>query len=92
MATVPQGSGWRSMIGKIKTWALWLLIGAGAVLIALIKGRRDGKGEAIKEQQADIAEEAAKVSKEVRDVRTEVDNKPSGAADKQLRDDWMREE
>ena len=80
------------MIEQLKAWALWLLIGVGAVLVALIKGRRDGKGEAIKEQQADIAEEAAKVSKEVRDVRTEVDSKPIGAADKQLRDEWMREE
>ena len=80
------------MIGQLKTWARGLLIGAGAVLIALVKGRRDGKGEAIKEQQADIAEGAAKASKEIRDVRTEVDSKPAGAVDKQLRDEWMREE
>lgn len=80
------------MMGKIKTWAMWLLISAGAVLIALVKGRRDGRAEAAKEQQADIAEGAAKASKEIRDVRTEVDNKPIGAADKQLRNEWMREE
>jgi len=79
------------MIGQLKEWALWLLIGFGAALIALVKGRRDGKSEATKEQQADIAEGAAKASKEVRDVSTEVDSKPAGAADKQLRDEWMRE-
>lgn len=80
------------MIEQLKAWALWLLIGVGAVLIALVKGRRDGKSEAIKEQQADIAEGAAKASKEIRDVRTEVDSKHAGAADKQLRDEWMRED
>lgn len=80
------------MMWQIKTWALWLLISAGALLVALVKGRRDGKSEAIKEQQADIAEGAAKASKEIRDVRTEIDNKPIGSADKQLRDEWMREE
>ena len=80
------------MIGQIKTWALWLLIGAGAVLIALVKGRRDGRESARQEQQESVAEDAAKASKEIRNVRTEVDSKPAGAADKQLRDEWMREE
>ena len=92
MATVPQGSGWRSMMGQIKTWAMWLLIGVGAVLVALIKGRRDGRESARQEQQESVAEDAAKASKEIRNVRTEVDSKAVGAADKQLRDDWMREE
>lgn len=80
------------MIGQLKTWALWLLIGAGAVLVALVKGRRDGREVARQEQQESVAEDAAKASKEIRNVRTEVDGKPVGAADKQLRDEWMREE
>lgn len=80
------------MMGQIKTWALWLLAGVVAVLVALVKGRRDGRGEARQEQQESLAEDAAKTSKEIRHVRTEVDSKPIGAADKQLRDEWMREE
>ena len=92
MATVPQGSGWCCMIEQLKAWALWLLIGVGAVLVALIKGRRDGRESARQEQQESVAEDAAKASKEIRNVRTEVDSKAVGAADKQLRDDWMREE
>lgn len=80
------------MIGQIKTWALWLLISIGAVLVALVKGRSDGRESARQEQQESVAEGAAKASKEIRDVRTEVDSKPAGAADKQLRDEWMREE
>lgn len=79
-------------MGQIKTWALWLLISAGAVLVALVKGRRDGREVARQEQQESVAEDAAKASKEIRNVRTEVDSKPVGAADKQLRDEWMREE
>lgn len=54
------------MIAKLKAWALWALFSIGAVLFALVKGRRD--------------------------VRTEVDSKAVGAADKQLRDEWMRED
>ena len=80
------------MIEQLKAWALWLLIWVGAVLVALIKGRRDGRESARQEQQESVAEDAAKASKEIRNVRTEVDSKAIGAADKQLRDDWMREE
>lgn len=80
------------MIGQLKALALWLLIGVGTVLVALIKGRRDGMEEARQEQQESVAEDAAKASKEIRNVRTEVDGKPAGAADKQLRDEWMRED
>jgi len=80
------------MIWRLKEWALWLIIGVGAVLVALIKGRRDGIESARQEQQESMAEDAAKASKEIRNVRTEVDGKPAGAADKQLRDEWMREE
>lgn len=80
------------MIEQLKAWALWLLIWVGAVLVALIKGRRDGRESARQEQQESFAEDAAKASKEIRNVRTEVDRKAVGAADKQLRDDWMREE
>ena len=80
------------MIGKIKTWALWLLISIGAVLVALVKGRSDGRESARQEQQESVAEDAAKASKEIRNVRTEVDSKAVGAADNQLRDEWMREE
>lgn len=71
------------MIARLKAWALWALFGIGAVLFALVKGRRDGLALAKQEQQA---------SKEIRDVRTEVDSKAVGAADKQLRDEWMRED
>lgn len=80
------------MIERLKAWALWALFGIGVVLFALVKGRRDGRAAAQQEQQAGVAEDAAKASKEIRDVRTEVDSKPAGAADKQLRDEWMREE
>ena len=80
------------MIEQLKAWALWLLIWVGAVLVALIKGRRDGRESARQEQQESVAEDAAKASKEIRNVRTEVDSKAIGAADKQLRDDWMRED
>ena len=76
------------MIAKLKAWALWALFSIGAVLFALVKGRRDGLALAKQEQQADAAE----ASKEIRDVRTEVDSKAVGAADKQLRDEWMRED
>ena len=44
------------------------------------------------EQQAAVAEDAAQASKEIRDVRTRVDSKAVGAADKQLRDEWMRKD
>ena len=80
------------MIWRLKEWALWLIIGVGAVLVALINGRREGMESARQEQQESMAEDAAKASKEIRNVRTEVDGKPAGAADKQLRDEWMREE
>lgn len=80
------------MIARLKAWALWALLGIGAVLFALVKGRRDGRAQAQQEQQADVAEEAAQASKEIRGVRTEVDSKAVGAADKQLRDEWMRED
>lgn len=80
------------MIAKLKAWALWAIFGIGAVLFALVKGRRDGRALARQEQQADVAEDAAQASKEIRDVRTEVDSKAVGAADKQLRDEWMRED
>lgn len=80
------------MIARLKAWALWALFGIGAVLFALVKGRRDGLAQAQQEQQADVAEDAAQASKEIRDVRTEVDSKAVGAADKQLRDEWMRED
>ena len=82
------------MIAKLKAWALWALFGIVAILFALVKGRRDGRGRALarQEQQADVAEDAAQASKEIRDVRTEVDSKAVGAADKQLRDAWMRED
>jgi len=80
------------MIEQLKAWALWLLILVGAVLVALIKGRRDGRELARQEQQESVAEDAAKASKEIRNVRTEVDSKAVGAADKQLRDEWMRED
>ena len=76
------------MIAKFKAWALWALFSIGAVLFALVKGRRDGRALARQEQQADVAQ----ASKEIRDVRTEVDSKAVGAADKQLRDEWMRED
>ena len=80
------------MIAKLKAWALWALFSIGAVLFALVKGRRDGRALARQEQQASVAEDAAQASKEIRDVRTEVDSKAVGAADKQLRDEWMRED
>lgn len=80
------------MIERLKAWALLALIGICALLLAIVKGRRDGREAAHQEQQTDVAEGAAKASKEIRDVRTEVDNKPAGAADKQLRDEWMRKE
>ncbi len=80
------------MIAKLKAWALWALLGIGAILFALVKGRQDGRAQAQQEQQADVAEDAARASKEIRDVRTEVDSKAVGAADKQLRDEWMRED
>ena len=80
------------MIEQLKAWALWLLIWVGAVLVALIKGRRDGRESARQAQRESVAEDAAKASKEIRNVRTEVDSKPIGAADKQLRDEWMRED
>lgn len=80
------------MIARLKAWALWALFGIGAVLFALVKGRRDGRAQAQQEQHAAVAEEAAQASKEIRDVRTEVDSKAVGAADKQLRDEWMRED
>ena len=80
------------MIERLKAWALWALFGIGAVLFALVKGRRDGKQQAKQEQQAGVAQDAAQASKEVRDVRTEVDSKAVGAADRQLRDEWMRDE
>lgn len=65
------------MIAKLKAWALWALFGIGAILFALVKGRR---ALARQEQQADVAEDAAQASKEIRDVRTEVDSKAVGAA------------
>lgn len=80
------------MIERLKAWALWALFGIGAILFALVKGRRDGKLQAQQEQQAGVAQDAAQASKEVRDVRTEVDSKAVGAADRQLRDEWMRDE
>lgn len=80
------------MIARLKAWALWALFSIGAVLFALVKGRRDGLAQARQEQQAGVAEDAAQASKEIRDVRTEVDSKAVGAADKQLRDEWMRED
>lgn len=80
------------MIERLKAWALWALFGIGAILFALVKGRRDGKQLAQQEQQAGAAQDAAQASKEVRDVRTEVDSKAVGAADRQLRDEWMRDE
>ena len=80
------------MIARLKAWALWALFGIGAVLFAMVKGRRDGRAQARQEQQAAVAEEVAQASKEIRDVRTEVDSKAVGAADKQLRDEWMRED
>ena len=76
------------MIERLKAWALWALFGIGAILFALVKGRRDGELQAQQEQQAGVAQ----ASKEVRDVRTEVDSKAVGAADRQLRDEWMRDE
>lgn len=80
------------MIERLKAWALWALFGIGAILFALVRGRRDGKLQAQQEQQAGMAQDAAQASKEVRDVRTEVDSKAVGAADRQLRDEWMRDE
>ena len=80
------------MIARLKAWALWALFCIGAILFALVKGRRDGRALAQQEQQDDVAEDAARASKGVRDVRTEVDSKAVGAADKQLRDEWMRED
>ena len=80
------------MIARLKAWALWALFSIGAVLFAMVKGRRDGKQLAQQEQQAGAAQDAAQASKEVRDVRTEVDSKAVGAADRQLRDEWMRDE
>lgn len=80
------------MIERLKAWALWALFGIGAVLFALVKGRRDGKQQAQQEQLVGAAQDAAQASKEVRDVRTEVDSKAVGAADRQLRDEWMRDE
>lgn len=80
------------MIARLKAWALWALFGIGAILFALIKGRRDGRAQARQEQQVAVAEDAAKTSKGIRDVRTEVDSKAVGAADQQLRDEWMRED
>ena len=80
------------MIARLKAWALWALFSIGAILFALVKGRRDGRALAQQEQQADVAEDAAQASKEIRDVRTEVDSKAVGAADKQLRDEWMRKD
>ena len=80
------------MIARLKAWALWALFCMGAILFALVKGLRDGRAQARQDQQADVAEETAQASKEIRDVRTEVDSKAVGAADKQLRDEWMRED
>ena len=80
------------MIARLKAWALWAPFGTGDILFALVKGRRDGRAQARQDQQADVAEGAAQASKEIRDVRTEVDSKDVGAADKQLRDEWMRED
>ena len=51
------------MIAKLKAWALWALFGIGAILFALVKGRRDGRALARQEQQADVAEDAAQASK-----------------------------
>ena len=76
------------MIERLKAWALLALFGIGFILFALVKGRRDGKQQAQQEQQAGVAQ----APKEVRDVRTEVDSKAVGAADRQLRDEWMRED
>lgn len=80
------------MIARLKAWALWALFGIGAILFALVNGRRDGRAQAQQEQQTGAAQDAAKASKGIRDVRTEVDSKAVGAADKQLRDEWMRDE
>jgi len=78
------------MIDRLKAWCIWALFGIGTILLALVKGRLDGREAARQEQQEEVAEGAAKASKEIRNVRTEVDGKPAGAADKQLRDEWMR--
>ena len=80
------------MIERMKSWALCAIFSAVAVLIALLKGRRYGREQEHQEQQAGAAQAAAKASKEIRNVRTEVDGKTAGAADKQLRDEWMRNE
>lgn len=80
------------MIERLKAWALWALFGIGAILLALVKGRLDGKQQEQQEQQTYLARDSAKASKEIRNVRTEVDSKAVGAADKQLRDEWMRKE
>lgn len=80
------------MIDRIESWSLCAIFGLGVILFALVKGRRDGKQQARQEQQSNAAHEAAKASKEMRDVRTEVDNKAAGAANKQLRDEWMRKD
>ena len=80
------------MIARLKAWALWALFCIGAILFALVKGRRDGQAQARQAQQAAVAEDAAQASKEIRDVRTEVDSKAVGAAVKQLRDEWMRKD
>lgn len=49
------------MIARLKAWALWALFGIGAILFALVKGRRDGRALAQQEQQADVAEDAARL-------------------------------
>lgn len=80
------------MIERLKAWALCAIFCISAILLALVKGRLDGREDARQDQQEAVAEDAAKASKEIRDVRTEVDSKPAGDADKQLHDEWMREE
>lgn len=79
------------ILSRLKTWALAALVFIAAIGTALLKGRSDGKKAARNQQQADIAAEAAKAQKEVHDVEVDVASKPDGAADKQLRDDWMRD-
>lgn len=76
---------------KIKTWAIAALVFMSGLLIALLKGRAEGKKVARDEQQAHVAVEAAKAQKEVTDVQVDVSSRPDGDAGKQLRDDWMRD-
>ena len=40
------------MIERLKAWALWALFGIGAVLFALVKGRRDGREDVLTDQTA----------------------------------------